>query len=103
MTEPTKMTLNLTDTNPSITDEPALKLPPVQEFRHIVAGIHIGRMTPEPKVGEMGAVLSVGAEPGTVEEGIKLRHLHLPYGPEIDRDHLAVCGEWVRPAPTARS
>jgi hypothetical protein len=67
----------------------------INEFTHIVAGMHIGRMTPEPKDGEMHAVLTVGQHPGTVEEGVKHKHIWLPYGPHIDKDDLEDATDYV--------
>lgn len=65
-------------------------------FRHVVAGIHIGRMQPTPHVGEFDAVLTVGEDVGLVENGIRLKHVHLPYGhPELSHDALSECAHWV--------
>lgn len=65
-------------------------------FRHIVAGMHVGRMTPMPHVGEFDAVLTVGATEGVVENGLRHRHLHLPYGPDMDIGLLDAASVWVQ-------
>lgn len=67
----------------------------LQPFPHAVAGMHLGRMTPMPLVGEFDAVLSVGADEGLVENGLRHKHLHLPYGPEIDVPRLNQAVAWV--------
>lgn len=63
-------------------------------FKHCIAGMYIGRMFPKPMSGEFGAVLSVGDRPGTVEDGIRHRHVHISYlNPDLNAAHRAA--DWV--------
>lgn len=65
-------------------------------FPHVVAGMHLGRMEPTPLKGEFDAVLSVGDEPGPAEKGLRLKHVHLAYGPGLpDPEMAADCVHWV--------
>jgi hypothetical protein len=66
-----------------------------RKFRHCVAGMHIGGMTTLPHLGEFDAVLSVGADEGIVENGVRHKHLHLHYGPDIASAVLDEAAAWV--------
>lgn len=68
--------------------------PPGLNFTHTIGGLHVGRYTPRPLNGEFGSVLSVGADPGTVEDGIRHKHLPIPYI-RTDEDAVRKAADWV--------
>jgi hypothetical protein len=60
--------------------------PVIAPFRHCVAGIHVGRMTPRPLAGEFDRVVTLATEPGTVDDRIRHHHLPISYiNPEVQR------------------
>lgn len=63
-------------------------------FRHCSAGLYIGPMRPEPKTGEFASVLTLAAEPGTVDDAIRHRHLPLSYQ-VMDRVQLEQAINWT--------
>lgn len=65
-------------------------------FPHVVAGMHIGQMNPQPKHGEFNSVLSIAVGAGTVEDGVRNKHLYLPYVGDIDRRDLDEAAFWVQ-------
>lgn len=48
-------------------------------WSHCAAGLHIGKMEPRPLDGEFGAVLTLAAQPGRCDDGIRHRHIPLSY------------------------
>ncbi len=63
-------------------------------FQHCSAGLYIGPMAPEPKAGEFASVLTLAAQPGTVDHSI--RHRHIPLGREfLEREQLDVAIDWT--------
>jgi hypothetical protein len=66
----------------------------INPWRHIVAGMHVGDMNIRPLTGEFGAVLTVAAEPGKVDEDIKHRHIPLSYI-NMDDDLLEEAVDWA--------
>lgn len=67
---------------------------PDPAFAHAVAGLHIGGMFPKPMTGEFGAVLTVGAEPGVVEDDIRHRHIPISYL-HPDPDTFEAAADWA--------
>ncbi len=65
-----------------------------QAFRHIVAGMHIGRMNPIPQAGVFDAVLTVGLEPGTVDDTVRHRHIPIPYV-KVEGFPIADSADWA--------
>ncbi len=49
---------------------------PITPFLHLVAGIHVGRMSPTPISGEFDVVITLAEHPGDVGDGIT--HHHIP-------------------------
>lgn len=73
---PLRRSVAYTPETPADLDPPNTWIDP---WRHIVAGMHVGDMAVRPLTGEFGAVLTVAAEPGKVDEDIKHRHIPLSY------------------------
>lgn len=66
------------------------------EFRHVTMGMYIGCLTPQPKADEVDAVITLAREQGSVEHG--LRHRHVPIGERIggiNAIHLEEAVDWT--------
>jgi hypothetical protein len=63
-------------------------------FHHVCAGIHIGAVVPQPKAGEFDSVLTIAAEPRSVDDSIRHRHIPINYQTP-DRAALDQAVEWV--------
>ncbi len=63
-------------------------------FRHCVAGLHIGKMTPRPVEGEFDSVLTVAREAGHVPDLVRHRHTPLTYA-VLPAEHLHDVVVWT--------
>jgi hypothetical protein len=63
-------------------------------FHHVCAGIHIGSVVPQPKAGEFDCVLTLAAEPRSVDDSIRHRHIPLGYQ-SLDHAALDQAVQWV--------
>lgn len=64
-------------------------------YAHVVAGIFIGDMALRPMPEEFHAVLTLAENSGPVHEGIKHKHLHIPYGPMPFEKTITTAADWI--------
>jgi hypothetical protein len=65
-----------------------------QPFQHVIAGLHLGAMTPNPHEGEFDSILSVGDEPGSVPDLVHHRHVPLNYS-NLDIESFTNAVHWT--------
>jgi hypothetical protein len=66
-------------------------------YAHVVAGMYIGDMPLRPMPEEFHGVLTLAQQSGAVHEGIKHKHLHIPYGPMPyeSEELITQAADWV--------